>query len=151
MGLIFRYNLSIDDSKDVLQDCFIQVFRKIEIYEPSKGKFKPWIKSIAIKIALMHLRKKRSLFNNNEAYSNHIERNTNYQLVDTSLEQQELYAMVLMLPEQQRIVFNLFAIEGFSHKEISQKLKIAESYSRTILTRARTTLKQVFKKKMSVK
>lgn len=151
MAHAFRYTLSRDDSKDVLQDTFIQIFEKIDLYDPSKGAILPWLKSICVNQALMHLRKKKSIKTNREKYTIHQGENLDCRIVNTSMETEDLYKMVLMLPEQQRLVFNLSAMEGYSHREIAEKLEITESHSRTVLTRARTQLKQIFENRNSHK
>ena len=147
MAQAYRYTLSKEDAKDVLQETFIQVFDKINMYDASKGTLLPWLKAICVNKALMHLRKKKSIHTNREKYTIHQDGRSDYQLVNTSLETSDLYKMVLMLPEQQRLVFNLSAIEGYAHKEIAKELEITESHSRTVLTRARIQLKQIFEKR----
>lgn len=151
MALAFRYMLSRNDSKDVLQDTFIQVFEKIDSYDSSKGALLPWLKAICINTALIHLRKKKSIKTNREKYTIHQSDNVDCRIVNTSMEAEDLYKMVLLLPDQQRLIFNLSAIEGYSHKEIAKKLEITESHSRTVLSRARTQLKQIFEKRNSYK
>ena len=151
MAHAFRYTLSRDDSKDVLQNTFIKVFDKIDLYDATKGALLPWLKLICVNEALMYLRKKKSIHSNREKYTVFQNQSLDCRIVNTNLEASDLYKMVLMLPQQQRLVFNLSAIEGYSHKEISRQLEITESHSRTVLTRARTQLKQIFEKRNSHK
>ena len=99
-----------------------------------------WMKKICINEALVLIRKKKNwdklqVNSNEEAFLPHYE-----------FENQELYALLFKLPIQQRICFNLFAIEGYSHKEISEKLDIKESYSRTLVARARKQLSIIIPK-----
>lgn len=145
MGLAYRYTASYDTAKDLVQDTFIRVFEKIDVYDAERGDFSSWLKSIAIHIILMHLRKEKRLFENQQKYANHIQRHLHHELIDTDMETKELHRILLQLPDRQRVVFNLYAIEGYSHKEIATRLDITESYSRTIATRARKVLQQLLK------
>lgn len=151
MGLAFRYTKSMDDSKDLVQDTFIHVFKNIKKYDVAKGNFLPWMKTVAVNIILMHLRKNRNLKLNKEGYQNYNDAQSSYKLINTNLEEQELFELILKLPDLNRLVFNLYAIEGYSHKEIARKLNIKESYSRTILTRARVQLKELYYSKNNIK
>jgi RNA polymerase sigma factor (sigma-70 family) len=143
MGLAYRYTLSKESSKDILQDTFIHVFQKIDLYSAEKGAFLPWLKSVAIRMILMHMRKEKALLENQQKYVAHQERHSSYELIDSNIVAKDLYKMVLRLPDLERLIFNMHAIEGYAHKEIAIAMGITESYSRTILTRARKSLQKL--------
>ncbi len=143
MGLAYRYTLSKESSKDILQDTFIHVFQKIDLYNAKKGAFLPWLKSVAIRMILMHMRKEKALLENQRKYVAHQERQSSYKLIDSNIVAKDLYKMVLRLPDLERLIFNMHAIEGYSHKEIAKEMDITASYSRTILTRARKSLQKL--------
>ena len=92
------------------------------------------MKKICVNESLMHIRKK----GNWDKLQISLAPKTT--LITTSIEKKESLSILLSLPMQQRICFSLFALEGYSHKEISQQLNIKESHSRTLVTRARKQL-----------
>jgi RNA polymerase sigma-70 factor (ECF subfamily) len=118
---------------------FMKIFDKLSQFQ-NKGSFEGWMKRIIVTQALMTLRSNRHLMmevnmENDAEFKDH-----NYEL--TSLEADELMEMVQSLPVGYRTVFNLYAIEGYSHKEIADLLGINESTSKSQLNRARNVLKE---------
>jgi RNA polymerase sigma-70 factor (ECF subfamily) len=118
---------------------FMKIFDKLSQFQ-HKGSFEGWMKRIIVTQALMTLRSNRHLMmevnvENDAEFKDH-----NYEL--TSLEADELMEMVQSLPVGYRTVFNLYAIEGYSHKEIADLLGISESTSKSQLNRARNVLKE---------
>lgn len=136
-----RYSPDESTAKDALQNTYIKIYSNIEnIKLESETMVAGWMKKICINEALVLIRKKKNwdklqVNSNSEAYTPQYE-----------FENQELYKLLHKLPTQQRICFNLFAIEGYSHKEISEKLDIKESYSRTLVARARKQLSVILPK-----
>ena len=133
--IALRYVIYEDAAKDVLQESYIKIYKHL-----SNTKFDSdtlalaWMKKICVNESLMHIRKKGNwdklqITPAPRAY-----------LQTTALEEKEAMAILLALPIQQRICFSLFALDGYSHKEISQQLNIKESHSRTLVTRARKQL-----------
>lgn len=118
---------------------FMKIFEKLSQYQ-HKGSFEGWMKRIIVTQALMTLRSNRHLMmevnmENESQFEDH-----NYEL--THLETQELLEMVKSLPVGYRTVFNLYAIEGYSHQEIADLLGISVSTSKSQLNRARNVLKE---------
>lgn len=122
-----------------MNDTFIIVFRKAEAFDDNAGKFSAWIKRIAVNECLQYLRKQKA-FEWVEMVEEVSEVDLNQ--TDLQLDVEHYYQMILSLPESYRVVFNLYAIDGYSHKEIADQLNMAESTSRSSLLRARKLLKQ---------
>jgi len=136
-----RYAPDESTAKDALQNTYIKIYSNIEsIHLESEAMVAGWMKKICINEALVLIRKKKNwdklqVNSNSEAF-----------IPQYEFENQELYTLLHKLPAQQRICFNLFAIEGYSHKEISEQLDIKESYSRTLVARARKELSVILPK-----
>ena len=140
MGLCRRYTRSREDAQDVLQDAFIKIFLKINQLE-SHEKLGGWVKSVTVRTAIDHYHKKRKQEQN---YSE-----TEYNVPDLdsdlaleNLTDEYLITIINELPDGCRIVFNLFEVEGYSHAEISDLLRITEGTSRSQLHHAKLLLKQ---------
>lgn len=146
--LCIRYVGDRTLAEDVLQDGFITLFSKLESYK-GEGSFEGWARRIFVTTALMDLRKKdalkmsedldaaRSLKADNVSQTQHI----GYK---------ELMKLVMSMPTGFRTVFNMYAIEGFSHKEIGKMLGISETTSRTQFSRARIWLQNKIKEQENV-
>ena len=144
MGLCRRYTQSREEAQDVLQESFIRIFTHINQLKSSE-KLESWMKSITVRTAISyyHKGKGRALM-----FSN-VEESAGHQVADeTSLQNfsdDHLISLVNALPDGCRIVFNLFAIEGFSHAEIAEMLKISEGTSRSQFYHAKYLLKEKLK------
>ena len=134
-----RYAGNRDDAQDILQEGFLKVFEKIHQFA-FKGAFEGWLRKIMVNTAM---EKYRNQYRVVPIEENHKEMEPD-QTVDiaSSIDQQELLGYIQALPPRYRIVFNLYAIEGYSHKEISKMLKISEGTSKSNLSRARVILKE---------
>ncbi|WP_232065096.1 RNA polymerase sigma factor [Rhodocytophaga rosea] len=140
----YRYLKNKADAEEVLTDGFMKIFTSIAKIEYRDEKsFEAWIKKIMINESLLFLRKKKQLIYANEDIPETIETEI---LVDERLAAQDIYKLILFLPVGYRTVFNMYAIEGYSHKEIAQMLGINESTSRSQLTKARTLLQELIVK-----
>lgn len=127
-------------AQDVLQDTFVKIFAHIGNYK-SEGAFEGWLKRIAVNTCLDQLRKDKKLLT--DVSLEDVSHKLAHQ--DYSAEKlmaDDLLKLVQALPDGYRTVFNLFAIEGFSHQEIAQQLSISESTSKTQYLRARAYLKE---------
>ena len=132
-----RYARHQMEAEDMLQDAFIKVFTHIERYE-GKGSFEGWIRKIVVNTALKHIDRKsftQEQIGVEQDYDAAVDPD-----VFSHLGERELLKMVADLPEGYRVVFNLYAIEGYSHKEIAELLDIGESTSRSQLVKARKML-----------
>jgi RNA polymerase sigma factor (sigma-70 family) len=140
-GLCLRYISDKDDAKDILQDGFVQVFTNFNKYK-GEGSLEGWLRKLFVNTALMYLRKKKKItFEQLDDYSNAqpLEQ-AESAITSADFTTAELYNTISLLPEDYKIVFNMFCIENYSHKEISELLSINENTSRTRLNRARNLL-----------
>lgn len=134
-----RYTKNTEDAKDVMQEGFIKILQKIEQYK-GFGSFEGWLKRIMINCALEKYRNMHYVNEYDDAY-NHKE-----SLIDSSvtdkLTEEELLSLIQELPTKYRLVFNMYAIEGYNHKEIAEILNISEGTSKSNLSRARGILQK---------
>lgn len=130
------------EAEDILQEGFIKVFTHLGQYT-GNGSFEGWIRRVVVNTALEKLRKKNILI----PMTDHVEKQsgatTNPAI--SNMGAKELMKLVTDLPQGYRIVFNLYAIEGYSHAEIAEKLGISEGTSKSQLARARATLQKMVK------
>ena len=141
MGTCMRYLRDLQKAEDAVQETYIQVFKAIHRFDES-GSLIAWMNRIAINTCLKELRKaKRLIFNEKViVFENHIQLPDVYE----KLTSEDLLILLDSLPVAYRIIFNLYVIEGYSHKEISKILNIQVSHSRTKLTRARDMLQEIY-------
>ena len=125
MGVCLRYVNDRETARDLLQDGFVKIFTSMDSYTGS-GSFEGWMRKIFVNCALEYLRKSDVL----------------REATDLDNTAAELMNLVKELPVGFRTVFNMFAIEGYSHKEISEMLNITESTSRSQYTRAKQLLQR---------
>ena len=137
-GLCLKYSRNFEDAEDVLQDSFLTIFSKIKQYK-SKGSFEGWIKRITINVALQKYREKSPLQVVKENDINVIEEHV---FDDHAIDIDVLLNLIQELPDRYRLVFNLYVLDDFSHKEIAEMLTISEGTSKSNLSRARHILKQ---------
>jgi RNA polymerase sigma factor (sigma-70 family) len=136
-----RYTKNKMEAEDILQEGFVKVFQKIADFR-RECPLEQWIKQIMINTALKHLRKQILVFPEEDVTVFEREQGEVTPLDLFSL--QELLAMIHSLAPGYRAVFNLFAIEGYSHKEIAVLLKISEGTSKSQYARAKGLLQQMF-------
>ena len=144
MAVCLRYMGNREEAEDVLQEGFITLFTKYDSYNGS-GSFEGWARKIFVNTALMHLRKTDALGLSDDIS----EARTLFTEEETPLEKmgyKELMALIWALPADARTVFNMFVVEGYSHKEIAATLGCTEATSRSKLQRARLQLQEMIKK-----
>jgi RNA polymerase sigma-70 factor (ECF subfamily) len=141
--LCMRYVGDRDAAEDTLQDGFITLFTKLESYK-GEGSFEGWARKIFVTTALMSLRKKDALKMTEELDAVRGMK-TDLPSQGQNLGYKELMKLVMTLPDGFRTVFNMYSIEGYSHKEIAEMLGISETTSRTQLSRARIWLQKKIK------
>lgn len=134
-----RYSRDHAAAKDVLQDGLIKILKAIPQYKPT-GSFEAWMKRIVINTALQKQTKK-SYFQELNGYDSLPEQEIMPEAY-SRLQSEELIKLISDLPDGYREVFNLYALEGYSHNEISELLNISASTSRSQLSRARKILQK---------
>lgn len=137
-GICLKYSRNYQDAEDTLQDSFLIIFDKITQYN-KKGSFEGWLKRIAINTALQKYRKKTPLQLVKEVTE--VEDLVEIDFEDKNLDIDFLLNLIQQLPDQYRLVFNLYVLDSYSHKEISKMLNISEGTSKSNLSRARKKLK----------
>ncbi len=146
--ICIRYIGDRIQAEDILQEGFITLFTRLDSYK-GDGSFEGWARRIFVTTALMDLRKKDALKMSDELEAvRGMKAETTSQI--QSLGYKELMELITSLPPGFRTVFNLYALEGFSHKEIGEMLGISESTSRTQLSRARIWLQNKIKERENV-
>ncbi len=143
-GVCRRYIRNDNDAEEVLADAFYKILTHLERFE-QKGSFEGWMYRIAVNECLMFLRKA----NNN--FQQAIEIETQYDLSDTvradvALHEGDIMRLLDYLPLGYRTVFNMYIIEGYSHKEIADMLRISVNTSKSQLIKARRMLQQLLQK-----
>jgi RNA polymerase sigma factor (sigma-70 family) len=138
-GVCLRYAPDRETAEDILQDGFVKVFKNIGSFE-GKGSLEGWIRRVIVNTALEMLRKKSNMY---PVVDIQQAANTDggWDIVSL-MSEQEILRMVQALPAGYRTVFNLYAIEGYSHKEIAERLNISEGTSKSQFARARQTLQE---------
>lgn len=140
LAICIRYVKDRELAEDVLMEGFMKIFEKLPQFE-SKGSFEGWMKRIIVTQSLLTLRNSRHLNMEVVQVETHLEVQENsYEL--NHLEAADLMELIRELPVGYRTVFNLYAVEGYSHSEIGDLLGITESTSKSQLNRARNVLKQ---------
>ena len=138
-SICLRYMGNRNDANDVFQDGFISIFDNLKRFR-QQGSFEGWAKRIMVNMALTHIRKRRPL--GSEMDLEVLEPVSYDAEVLSKMSADELLQLVQELPNGYREVFSLFAIEGYSHREIADMLKISEGNSKLRMNRARKMLQQ---------
>jgi len=143
LGVCLRYSKSKEQAEDVVQDGFIKVFNNLAKFSGA-GSLEGWVRRIMVNTALDQIRKETK-FKDDVGFEDvdyKIETNS---FILESIMAEDLLTLINKMPSGYRTVFNLFAIEGYSHKEIAEKLSISENTSKSQYSRARTFLQQKLK------
>jgi RNA polymerase sigma-70 factor (ECF subfamily) len=139
MGLCLRYVGDRETARDMLQDGFVKVFASLNLYAGA-GSLDAWMQTIFVNCSIEHLRKKDFL--RDTAGLESIKELSEEETAVSKLSADRIMELVRKLPNGARTVFNLYVIEGYSHKEIGEMLQITESSSRSQYARARQWLRE---------
>jgi len=138
LGVCFRYTKSIADAEDVLQEGFIKVFKRLDQYR-EEGEPGAWIRKIMVNTALNYLKKNRKYQNDLSFSETHLHP-VSFDDPAVKLDTKELAELIRQLPTGFQLIFNLHAIEGYTHVEIAAMLGISDGTSRSQYARARALL-----------
>ena len=141
-----RYMSSREEAEDVLQEGFVTLFSKLDSYSGA-GSFEGWARKIFVNTALMQLRK-NDVLKESEDLEGAWDISSQDPTVIQNIGYQELLEIIESLPPGFRTVFNMYVIEGYSHKEIGEALGISENTSRSQLQRARMILQKKILEKL---
>lgn len=137
-----RYVRDLQDAEELMLGGFMKFYSSIDRLVYTGGSITAWLKKIMVNECLMFLRKRGKLNLVNEAYA---AGQTEAETALGNVQLRELFRLITELPEGYRTVFNLFAVEGFSHREIAQMLGISEGTSKSQYSKARTMLQAKIK------
>ncbi|MBP9214059.1 MAG: sigma-70 family RNA polymerase sigma factor [Chitinophagaceae bacterium] len=145
LSVCYRFAHNREDAEDMLQEGFIKVFTQIHTFQ-NKGVFEGWIRRIIVHTCINFLKKHKKFSDTLELdYANTIY--VKEESLPSLMQAKQVVESIRLLPIGYRTVLNLYAIEGYSHKEIGEMLDIQESTSRSQFTRAKVMLEQVLIKK----
>jgi RNA polymerase sigma factor (sigma-70 family) len=144
-AVCLRYAGSSEEAEDILQEGFIKIFKKLQSFR-GEGSFEGWIRRIFVNTAIEHFRRKRYLQPVTEKEENTIE--GKYLSVLDELAEKDILDLVRQLSPGYRTVFNMYVVEGYTHKEIGDILGISEGTSKSQLSRAKVILQDMVKKFM---
>ena len=142
MGVALRYTRDEDSAHEVLQETFIKVFNNLKSYRKT-GSVEGWIRKICVNTALDFIRKNKQLKMQDDIDDMAFKLSSNQANALDDLMAEDLLEVLNLLPDGYRTVFNMFVIDGYSHKEIAEKLDISVNTSKSQFSRARGILKDI--------
>jgi RNA polymerase sigma-70 factor (ECF subfamily) len=142
-AVCLRYAGNAEEAEDILQEGFIKIFKKLDSFR-SEGSFEGWIRRIFVNTAIEHFRRKRYLQTVSEKEENTIE-GKDISVLD-KMAAKDIMALIKELSPGYRTVFNMYVVEGYTHKEIADMLGISEGTSKSQLSRAKVILQGLVKK-----
>ena len=134
-----RYANNTDDAQDLLQEGFIKVYRNLEKFR-AEGSFEGWVRRVFVNTSIEHFRRKNKLYSITEKEETVIE-DSDITALD-NLAEKDIIGLVQELSPGYRTVFNMYVVEGYSHKEIGTILGISEGTSKSQLARAKAILQK---------
>jgi RNA polymerase sigma factor (sigma-70 family) len=140
MMVCLRYTKNREEAEDVLQDGFVKLFSNIKQFNGA-GSFEGWIRRIIVNTALEAIRKKKMDFSSDDINNLGNTQISEYDAV-SNIALKDLLALIRELPNGCQVIFNLYVIEGYNHKEIAEKLAISEGTSKSQLSRAKQLLQE---------
>jgi RNA polymerase sigma factor (sigma-70 family) len=138
-SVCLRYMKKSDEAEDVLQDSFVKIFQKLSDFK-NEGVLEGWIRRIVVNSCLDQIRKNTKFLNDIQAEEVEYKLDQN-SFIAENLMAEDLMNLIQKMPDGYRLVFNMFAIEGYSHQEIASQLGITESTSKSQYLRARAYLR----------
>ena len=147
-AIALRYVKAVQEAEDILQESFIKVFQNIKKFRGDSS-LPYWIKRIVVNTALNHQRSKIFLYPMVDVVN--LDDRVVNEDVFSEFSYQELVKMIMTLPDGCRIIFNMYAIEGYKHHEIAEKLKISEGTSKSQYSRAKKLLIKMLESKNHIK
>ena len=147
-GICLRYSGSETEAEDLLQEAFVKAFKSLDSYS-GKGALGGWLRMITINTTLEHYRKQNALKSLSLTFELKEDWVTVEDGVIEQLELEDLLQKIQSLPSGFRTVFNLYAVEGYTHKEIGKKLGISSGTSKSQYSRARLLLRKMIQEEAS--
>jgi RNA polymerase sigma factor (sigma-70 family) len=145
LSVCYRFSQTREDAEDMLQEGFIKIFSQIHTFQ-NKGAFEGWIRRIIVHTCINFLKKNKKFSDNVKLeYAGFLE--VKEETMPSIMQARQVVECIRLLPMGYKTVLNLYALEGYSHKEISNMLDIEESTSRSQYTRAKSMLEMILVKK----
>ena len=138
MALCYRFARDANEAQDMLQEGFIRIFNKLDLYS-GEGSLEAWMRRVMINTALKY--RQKHIYKHKYSEIDNVPLSATTPTIIDELSKEEILKLIQELPDGYRMVFNLYVIEGYSHKEIADQLGIGESTSRSQLVKARSLLK----------
>src|SRR3982751_6306100 len=145
LAVCYRFGHNREDAEDMLQEGFIKVFSQIHTFR-NQGAFEGWVRRIIVHTCINNLKKNKK-FNESVDIIHATNLHVREETVPSIVQAKQVVECIRLLPIGYRTVLNLYAIEGYSHKEIAEMLDIEESTSRSQYTRAKAMLEDILVKK----
>ena len=144
LGVCYRYSKTMDEAEDVLQDGFIKVFQKISTYQ-GRGSFEGWLRRIMVNTAINNYKSASKHYYHEDIDNDHnVELKADdvllFEIVD--YDKKQIIRLIHELPPGYKLVFNLYVIEGLTHKEIADELEISVNTSKSQLSKAKKLLRK---------
>lgn len=146
-AVCLRYSKNADDAQDLLQEGFIKIYKNLEKYR-GDGSFEGWVRRIFVNTSIEHLRKTVNINQLSETHENTIE-DSEWNALDNFAEK-DIIKMVQELSPGYRQVFNMYVVEGYSHKEIADMLGISEGTSKSQLARSKAILQKMISDRLNI-
>jgi RNA polymerase sigma factor (sigma-70 family) len=145
LSVCYRFGQNREDAEDMLQEGFIKIFTQIHTFQ-NKGAFEGWIRRIIVHTCINFLKKNKKFTENIDLdHAGYLE--VKEETMPSIMQARQIIECIRLLPLGYRTVLNLYALEGYSHKEIGEMLDIEESTSRSQFTRAKSMLEMILVKK----
>lgn len=141
-----KYSRNYEEAQDNLQESFLIIFEKLKQFS-GNGSFEGWAKRLVVNYVLQQYRKQGNFL---ELVSDNFPNVEDVEIDDESVSMEYLLKIIQELPDRYRLVFNLYVVDGYSHKEIAGMLEITESTSKSNLSRAKVILKEKIEKKNNI-
>jgi len=140
LSIAMRYSFTTFEAEDILQESFIKIFHSINTYE-SKGSFEGWLKRIVVTTAINHYHKDKLKQSQTDHTIMSDEEANDVVDIISKISADELLEIIQTIPAGYRMVFNMYVIEGYTHREIAELLSISEGTSKSQLAKGRALLK----------
>ena len=148
--IALRYLRNREDASDALQNALVNIYTKLDSFKADQGSFKSWSCRIVVNESIMYQRKywKHNTFAEIEDDMIWLDNSNN---TESNLSAEELLKLIQKLPDGYRVVFNMYAIEGYSHKEIAEYLEVSEGTSKSQLSKAKKMLRSQIEEMFKIK
>lgn len=145
LGLCCRYTQDRSEAEDVLQEAFIKIYKNLDQFA-DKGSFEGWLKRIVVNTAITHYRKNQKHAFQEDISEIQESRISGDSFIESEFTRDELMTVINSLPRGYKMVFNLYAIEGYKHKEIAEMINIDINTSKSQYSRARKLIQEKLEK-----